>query len=263
MSPKGPIHGFPGIAPVGSVYWLRAWRGLIWRGSGMAGPDTSSDDPRDERIGQLLNDYCDRKAAGTAESEEEFLARHRDVADELRCHLDTVISLRTDTSRIDELIARGLLELCDQDGYSARLGPYGISAFLGRGGMGIVLKAYEPSLNRTVALKLLRPEYAADELALRRFEREAKAAGGLRHPNIVTVHAVGQHRGVHYRAMEYVRGPSLADVIRDHTPLPTDFCREVFRQLLAALTTAHDAGLIHRDLKSSNILLDFGLRIAD
>ncbi len=157
--------------------------------------------------------------------------------------------------------------------------------------MGIVLKAYEESLDRIVALKILRPELAEDDAALTRFEREAKTAAALRHPNIVTVYAVGQEREVRFIAMEYVDGPSLAEVVRavsfqpsavSFEPptcsepgsgvaappslprasvparLPPDLIRRIFRELLAGLDAAHKAGLIHRDIKSSNILLDVG-----
>jgi|GEM_PF-3879432 len=165
-----------------------------------------------------------------------------------------------------------------------RLGPYKIIDYLGRGGMGIVLKAYEESLDRVVALKILRPELAEEPVALERFTREAKAAAALNHPNIVAVHAVGQKGGVPFIAMEYVEGPSLAEVIKScpvasdprvgrspeqapDSPTTTapgnppidirnpDTIRDIFRQLLEALAAAHAAGLIHRDIKSSNILL--------
>lgn len=161
-----------------------------------------------------------------------------------------------DHSTIAGLVARGVLEPSSDARYCGRLGSYSITGYLGRGGMGTVLKAYEESLNRTVALKVLRTELADDELAVARFTREAKAAGTLRHPNIVTVYAVGQQRSVHFLAMEYVEGPTLAEVVRDSGPLPAERASDIFRQLLAGLSCAHEAGLIHRDIKAANILLE-------
>ncbi len=163
---------------------------------------------------------------------------------------------RTGGTSIPDLITQGLLEPFADPAYPARLGPYHITEYVGRGGMGIVLKARDPGLDREVALKILRPELTDDDLAVARFTREAKAAARLRHPNVVRVYHVGTERGLHYLVMEYVAGPTLAQRIKDRGPLPTDLVREIFRQLLAGLGAAHDAGLIHRDVKSSNILLD-------
>ncbi len=217
---------------------------------------SAGDDARDVRLGQILDDYLSRRSRGEMVTESELLAQHPDLADELRDMLATVRDLRPASDRIGALIKQGVLDRSKDPRYLAELGSYRITGYIGRGGMGIVLKAYEESLNRTVALKILRPELEDDPVALKRLIREAKAAAGLQHPNIVTVHAVGQERGAHYIAMEYVDGPSLADVVREHGPLPPEIVRNVFRQVLSALAAAHDVGLIHRDVKSSNILLE-------
>ncbi|MFH1745677.1 MAG: protein kinase, partial [Planctomycetota bacterium] len=172
--------------------------------------ETLSGDARDERIGEILNEFLDQRARGEAGCEDELLRRHPQFADELRMHLDVLGDMQSRTDTIGTLIRQGLLDACADPRYAAELGAYKIIGMLGRGGMGIVLKAYEESLNRTVALKILRPELAGDLNIVRRFEREAKAAAALRHPNIVTVHAVGSERGTHFIAMEYINGPSLA-----------------------------------------------------
>ncbi len=189
-------------------------------------------------------------------SAEEVLAAHPDLADELHRYLDVLGEMRSPDDTIKALVARGILAESDDPAYQANLGEYRTIGSIGRGGMGIVVKAHEKKLNRTVALKILRPELADDRVALERFTREAKAAAALRHPNIVTVYAVGEEQGVHFLAMEYVEGPTLAEVIREHGPLPTETIRHLFRGLLSGLAAAHEAGLIHRDIKPANLLLD-------
>lgn len=231
-----------------------------------ADPHAGDEATRDAAIGAILNEYLDRRAAGEALSETRLLADHPELADELRLHLELLRDLRPVADRIDVLINQGLLTRSADPEYLAELGPYRIQGFVGRGGMGIVLKAFDPHLNRTVALKLLRPELTDDPQALARFTREAKAAAAFQHPNIVTVHAIGQERGVHFLVLEYVDGPTLAHLIRREGPLPEDLARGIFRQLLMSLGAAHAAGLIHRDIKPSNILLAGGeprLKIAD
>lgn len=223
-------------------------------------------DERDARIGALLNDFLDRRARGEALSEQDLLAGHPDLAAELRQHLELLRDLRPAADRIDALIAQGILTRSADPRYPAELGAYKIAGYIGRGGMGLVFRACEESLNRTVALKILRPELADDAQALARFVREARAAAGLQHPNIVTVYAVGQERGVHFIAMEHVAGLSLAELIRRDGPLPAAAAARLFRELLSGLAAAHGAGLIHRDIKSSNILLagrELRVKIAD
>ena len=180
----------------------------------MSESQASEERARDGLVGRVLNEYLDRRARGEAEPEEELLAKHPDLAEFLRGHLDMVRDLAPSESKIDDLIARGILAGPSDEQYAAELGPYKIRRWVGRGGMGIVLEAYEESLRRTVALKILKPDLAEDAVAVARFKREAQAAAALRHPNIVTVHAVGHHGKTHFLTMEFVEGPSLADVIR-------------------------------------------------
>jgi len=226
------------------------------------------------RIGQVLDDFVARQRRGEPVDEAAFLAAHADIADHLRPHLALLRTLRAARAPEQDLATAGVLP---GDGHFGQLGPYRIEGVLGRGGMGLVLKAYDEQLRRPVALKVLRPDLVGDRAALARFEREARAAAALRHPNIVTVYAVGQDRGLPYIAMEYIDGPSLAEVIRQSawsTPVaaadvaappvpppprshaPTPLVRHIFRELLVALDAAHQAGLIHRDIKPANILLE-------
>ncbi len=220
-------------------------------------PEThDSDNARAERIGRALNAFLDRRGAGEVAFEQELYARHPDLVDELRAHCSMLSDLRPATQRVEALITQGLLQQSDDPAYQARLGPFGIMEALGRGGVGLVLKAHDDALGRVVALKILRPELADDEHAIARFTREARSAGALNHPNIVTVYAIGKERGVHFIAMEYVPGRSLADLIRNEGRLSAGLATTIFRQILLGLGAAHDAGLVHRDIKSANILLE-------
>lgn len=215
----------------------------------------SSSDARDLEIGRILCDIHDRRARGEIVPDEDVIAAHPELADELRNHLRTLVELHTADQTIEGLIRRGWLIPPTDVKYVAEFGPYKIIEPLGRGGMGIVLKAFDETLRRVVALKLLRPDVADDEKALARFTREARAAAALTHPNIISVFAVGEERGARYIAMEHVDGPSLAQLIRERGPLPADTIRSLFAQLLEGLAAAHNAGLIHRDVKSANLLL--------
>ncbi len=147
------------------------------------------------------------------------------------------------------------------------LGPYELISFIGRGGMGEVHLARDTRLNREVALKLLPPDLAEDEERRARFLREARAAAALNHPNVTTIHEVGQADGRDYIAQEYLDGRPLNEIIAER-PLPLDELAELAVPLADALEYAHSCGVIHRDLKPANVivtsrgqakLLDFGL----
>ncbi|HUG15607.1 MAG TPA: protein kinase [Thermomicrobiales bacterium] len=133
---------------------------------------------------------------------------------------------------------------------------YRLGEVVGEGGMAVVCRGHDLLLNRPVAIKILRAQYAADEGFLRRFEREAQAAAGFSHPNIVNVYDVGTDGDQHYIVMEYIRGPSLKDLIRRQGPFSVDGAIFVIGQVASALDYAHQRGLIHRDIKPQNILVD-------
>ena len=137
----------------------------------------------------------------------------------------------------------------------ARIGAYEIARHLGSGGMGTVYLGRDPELDRRVAIKVLRDQVLDEEL-FQRFFREARAAAALRHPNIITVYASGQHEYQPYIAMEFVDGESLAEVIRSQKPLTLSEKLSYIEQLCAGLHFAHRAGIVHRDIKPANIMVD-------
>lgn len=126
---------------------------------------------------------------------------------------------------------------------------------VGRGGMGVVYRAKQRSLNRTVALKMILGGRFASEDQVRRFYTEAESAAALHHPNIVSIFEVGEHEGQHYFAMEYVEGSDLTKLV-EQSPLPEKEAAALVQTITEAVHYAHQEGVIHRDLKPSNILLD-------
>jgi tRNA A-37 threonylcarbamoyl transferase component Bud32 len=135
------------------------------------------------------------------------------------------------------------------------LGSYVIVGWLGEGGMGQIFKARHRRLKREVALKVIRPHQLANPEALQRFQREARAAARLAHPNIVQVYDAAESDGRHYLVMEYVDGKDLADLVRDRGPLPVPLACEYIRQASLGLQHAHERALIHRDIKPANLLV--------
>lgn len=140
-----------------------------------------------------------------------------------------------------------------------RLGTYEIVGIVGRGGFGVVLKAHDRALNRFVAIKVLAPHLAASASARRRFAREAQAAAAVVHENVVAIHAVAEREGLPYLVMEYVRGESLQRRIDRVGPFGTAEILRVGHQVAAGLAAAHAQGLVHRDVKPANILLEEGV----
>ncbi len=137
----------------------------------------------------------------------------------------------------------------------SRLGNFEIIDEIGRGGMGVVYRARQVSLDREVALKVIQPRDADDDVTAERFRREAHAMAQLQHPNIVDVIEVGQQDGSHYFAMQYIDGPSLAEVINERGALLPEEAAQLAAQVAEALQHAHERGVIHRDIKPANILI--------
>ena len=135
-----------------------------------------------------------------------------------------------------------------------RLGRYQIREIIGEGAMACVYKAFDPEINRALAIKLLKAQLRLDGEYRNRFLREAKGAGVLSHPNIVTVFDVGEDQGHPYIAMELVEGQTLAEELKDKRALTTKDIVEIGIQLTRALDYAHKKGIIHRDVKPGNIM---------
>jgi serine/threonine protein kinase/N-acetylneuraminic acid mutarotase len=131
---------------------------------------------------------------------------------------------------------------------------YRIEGVFERGGMGVVYRATDEELNRTVALKIIAPEHTQNPDAVRRFKAEARLAASLEHPNIVPIHRGGQYRGVLYLAMRFVPGTNLRQLIERGT-LPLDRVQRIIMAVASALDAAHERGLVHRDVKPANILI--------
>lgn len=152
-----------------------------------------------------------------------------------------------------------LLTPSDDPHRLGRLGCYEITGVIGAGGMGVVLKAVDPSLDRVVALKVLAPHLAGNETARRRFAREAKAAAAVLHPNVIPIHSVSSDGSVPYLVMAYVRGGSLQKRLENEGPLRVLEILRIGSQIAEGLAAAHDQGLVHRDIKPENVLMEEGV----
>ncbi len=150
----------------------------------------------------------------------------------------------------------------------SRIGVFRIDRILGRGGMGVVYEAFDTQLQRTVALKVLGDEYMREVEHVDRFHREARSAAALSHPNITHIYGMGTDHGIHWFAMELVRGRTLAQVIDEDGPLSPELALEYLHQVVLGMRAAHDKEIIHRDLKPTNLIVsehglvkitDFGL----
>jgi serine/threonine protein kinase/tetratricopeptide (TPR) repeat protein len=142
-------------------------------------------------------------------------------------------------------------------GPGSQFGPrYRIEAVIGEGGMGKVYKAHDSDLDRTVALKLVRPELAKDGNSLQRFKQELLLASSISHRNILRIHDLGDVDGVKFISMAFVQGMDLHDMIAQQGRLPTERAVNIAKQLAGALEAAHAEGVVHRDLKPRNVLID-------
>src|SRR5215218_1899570 len=166
---------------------------------------------------------------------------------------------RLDCRRNRSIVARGEIVSIETNFHSGTefLG-YRLEQLIGQGGMGVVYRAYDRRLKRTVAVKFITPELALDERFRERFLRESELAAAFEHPNAVPIHDAGDVDGRLYLAMRYVEGSDLAVLLRSEGPLDPARAVRICAQVARALDAAHASGLVHRDVKPSNVLLDAG-----
>ncbi len=218
--------------------------------------------PEDRRDLELLDQYLQQLQSGDRPDRGRLLREHPQLARVIDCleALDGVASNLLDgvprdgpgeTPKPDEtvLLSSSMMQM------PSDFGAYELLEEVGRGGMGVVYRARQKGLDRTVAIKMILAGHLASPEHVRRFRAEARAAAALRHANVVNVHEVGQLQGRHYFAMEYVDGVSLAQRIA-RGPVDLETAVRLVVEVARAVEHLHGHGIVHRDLKPSNILLD-------
>lgn len=235
----------------------------------MNDPDAS----RDDRFDEVVAEFLEAVEAGESPDQREFAARHPEFERSLLEFFD-------DYQRMGGLLApehpdNEPMDPCEAPTHvgkdhvastaphskratsasPATLGDFELLEKIAEGGMGVVYKAKQKGLNRVVALKMIRSGQLADDEEVQRFHREAAAAGKLDHPGIVPIYQVGEDEGQHFFAMAYVRGQSLAEIIREQRLAPRR-AAEYVRKVALAVQFAHRHGIIHRDIKPGNVLVD-------
>lgn len=173
---------------------------------------------------------------------------------------DRAVPVREEWSEVDFTVEH--LEPADEPNVLGRLAGYDILEILGRGGMGVVLKAHDRELKRCVAIKVLAPHLAHSSLAKKRFAREAQAAAAVVHPHVLAIHHVQPNGPLPFLVMPLVAGESLAERLKTQGTLELKEILRIGMQAAAGLAAAHDQGLVHRDVKPANILLEMGIERA-
>ncbi|WP_417744548.1 serine/threonine protein kinase [Rosistilla oblonga] len=224
----------------------------------MSDPVVNESEDRDHQLAELLSDLADRVARNVPVDLEQVCRQHPLLAKDLRSLWGAVVvagvageAYQEDGSPATEAasVSEGMYQL------PLRLGDYELLEEVGRGGMGVVFRALQISLNREVAVKMIAQGRLASETDQARFDSEAVAAARLEHPGIVPVYDVSEFDGRSFFSMQYVPGPTLADRIHDGL-LPQREAARIVSQVARSVEFAHSRGILHRDLKPSNILID-------
>ena len=176
------------------------------------------------------------------------------AAEELRAG-----STEAETAGPDTNPSLDFLAPSGKPGSLGRLGHYEVLEVVGRGGMGVVLRAFDERLHRVVAIKVMAAQLATSATARKHFTREAQAAAAVSHDHVVTIHAVEEADGLPYLVMQYVAGMSLQERLNREGPLQLPEVLRIGTQVAAGLAAAHAQGLVHRDVKPANILLENGV----
>jgi eukaryotic-like serine/threonine-protein kinase len=225
----------------------------------MSAATTASLLPRDDRLAALLADLAEQQRRGKTPDVEAAARNHPDLADELRSLWATAqfaaafAPARADTPTLPHTPAE---PAPPPDSF----GDYEILSELGRGGMGVVYKARQKSLDRVVAIKMMREARLSSDSDRGRFLAEAESVAKLKHPNIVTVFDVSHQNGLPYIVMEYVEGRNLAQRLAEG-PLPPREAARLVADVARAVHHAHERGILHRDLKPANILISSEFRV--
>jgi len=223
-------------------------------------PSTAINDEaqRDRRLAQLLEEITQQQRQGRQLDWDMLERQHADLAGELRQLLNVAQIVEVARSRGDpEATIQQPTRVAPAPHAAAprTFGEYQLVEELGRGAMGVVYKAWEASLQRFVALKMILRGELASVADLARFRSEARSAGGLSHPHIVPVYQVGEWDGQAYFSMQYVEGTTLAALVAKG-PLPQRVAARYLAAIARAVHHAHQHGILHRDLKPSNVLID-------
>jgi serine/threonine-protein kinase len=211
---------------------------------------------RENRINEAIAAYLDAERAGQARDVEQWLAEHADIADELRAFLANQAAFQRVAGEVPSWPETTTLPPGDASadpalGRVRYFGDYELLEEIARGGMGVVYRARQVSLNRIVALKMILSGQLASPADVQRFKSEAEAAANLDHPNIVPIYEVGEHEGQHYFSMKLV--PAVS---RQLSALSQKDAAKLVATVARAVHHAHQRGILHRDLKPGNILID-------
>ena len=204
-------------------------------------------------LDRIIAEYLASEESGNAPSPDEVVTEHPDLAEELRkffANRDELAAALPGEPPRNQFVPPTV----------RYFGDYELIDEIARGGMGVVYRARQTSLNRIVAIKMILSGHLAGEDDVKRFKTEAEATANLKHVGIVPVHEVGMHEGQHYFSMDYIEGRSLAEIVREN-PLGARKAAEFVQAIAEAVDYAHQQGTLHRDLKPANVLIDADDRV--